>query len=237
MKEFTFDTKGLTLKKLVGRLGIFEIPDFEIFSVTDIQEKGLNSVTTEIQRRFKCNKIVVRSSSVGEDGSEYSGAGQFESVLNIELSSPNEIRDAIGKVINSYDCNSCGNQIIVQEFISNISMSGVVFTRDINTGAPYFVVNYDDVTGLTNSVTAGDGMHSNRIIYIRHHNFKNIKSTRFQILISAIEELMGEVCCDKLDIEFALTTDLKPVLFQVRPITMSAKWHPSISKIGLMRIS
>ena len=36
--------------------------------------------------------------------------------------------------------------------IINTSMSGVIFTRDLDTGANYYSINYDDVTGLTNTV-------------------------------------------------------------------------------------
>ena len=33
-------------------------------------------------------------------------------------------------------------------------MSGVIFTKDIENGNNYYVVNYDDVTGKTNTVTS-----------------------------------------------------------------------------------
>ena len=33
-------------------------------------------------------------------------------------------------------------------------MSGVIFTRDLVTGSPYYVINYDDESGSTSSVTS-----------------------------------------------------------------------------------
>ena len=48
--------------------------------------------------------------------------------------------------------------------ISNILLSGVVFTKDINTGA-YYVINYDDISGLTDTVL-GSGKFSNKLLYI-----------------------------------------------------------------------
>ena len=40
------------------------------------------------------------------------------------------------------------DEILVQIMVKNVSMSGVVFTYELNYGSPYFVVNYDDVSGL-----------------------------------------------------------------------------------------
>ncbi len=48
--------------------------------------------------------------------------------------------------------------------ISNILLSGVVFTKDINTGAPYYVINYDDISGLKDTVTSGSGKFSNKLL-------------------------------------------------------------------------
>ena len=31
---------------------------------------------------------------------------------------------------------------------------GVIFTHELNTGAPYYVINYDDKSGSTDSVTS-----------------------------------------------------------------------------------
>ena len=44
--------------------------------------------------------------------------------------------------------------IIVQDFIEKVQISGVVFTNDINSNAPYYLINYDE-SGKTNLVTSG----------------------------------------------------------------------------------
>ena len=39
--------------------------------------------------------------------------------------------------------------------ISSINCSGVVFNRDLNTAANYYVINYDDISGKSDTVTSG----------------------------------------------------------------------------------
>ena len=50
--------------------------------------------------------------------------------------------------------------------VKSINTSGVIFTKDIETGTDYYVINYDDITGKTNTVTSGLGIYSNRVLYI-----------------------------------------------------------------------
>ena len=44
--------------------------------------------------------------------------------------------------------------IIVQELIEKVQISGVIFTNDINSNAPYYLINYDE-SGKTDLVTSG----------------------------------------------------------------------------------
>ena len=55
--------------------------------------------------------------------------------------------------------------------VSNVSVSGVLFTKDVDTGLNYYVINYDDITGKTDTVTSSHGEHSNRTLFI----FKNLE--------------------------------------------------------------
>ena len=58
--------------------------------------------------------------------------------------------------------------------VRNIYSSGVIFTKDLETGANYYVINYDDVTGKTNTVTSGQGDYSNRTLYIHREALKTL---------------------------------------------------------------
>ena len=122
------------------------------------------------------------------------------------------------------------NQIIVQEMITQINSSGVAFTRDIENGSDYYVINYDDVTGKTNTVTSGQGHYSNRILYIYKKFNNQIKSKRFKKLIDCIKDLEKKIGLDTLDIEFAINNKLEIYLLQVRPISTENKWDKKRDK-------
>ena len=54
----------------------------------------------------------------------------------------------------------------------NISMSGVIMSRNIEDGSPYYVLNYDDTSGRTDTVTGGKGQ--SKLVYIyRDINLKS----------------------------------------------------------------
>ena len=127
------------------------------------------------------------------------------------------------------DRNFLLNEVIIQKTITNVSVSGVIFNYELNTGAPYYVINYDDKTEKTDTVTSGNSKYSNRTLFIFRDRINEIKSKRWQKIISCVKDLEEKIDTKYLDIEFCLTKDFKCYLFQVRPITTKKKWQ-SLSK-------
>ena len=39
--------------------------------------------------------------------------------------------------------------------ITNVKMSGVIFTHDADNNSPYYCINYDDISGKSDTVTSG----------------------------------------------------------------------------------
>ena len=191
------------------------------------QSKILNDI-----KKINSAKLIIRSSALSEDSDSDSEAGLYDSVMNVGIND-NEIINSVNKVKNSFlkkNNFELRNKIIAQKQISDVSSSGVIFTHELNTGAPYYVINYDDKSGSTDSVTSGSGEHSNRTLYIhRDYPIEELKSTRFKILLSAVKELESHMSGDYLDIEFALGKDLRPYLFQVRSLTTSINWNKDLS--------
>ena len=108
------------------------------------------------------------TTQMNEDGSVSAKAGEYESALNVLSNDPEAIRNAVNKVVASYQRNvsRSNDDVIVQKMVQDCTMSGVVFTHDLNTGAPYYVINYDDISGKSDTVTSGSTLNSNRLLFV-----------------------------------------------------------------------
>ena len=221
---FNKKSKADVIENLIGKKLKFNIPETYSFTV-DQWKNQKKLIIRNINKRFKNIKsVAIRSSSRSEDNLNSSNAGKFLSLLNIPIINKKMIA-AINLVIKSYKKKKKNeDQVFIQEMVSNVSVSGVLFTKDVDTGLNYYVINYDDVTGKTDTVTSGRGAHSNRTLFIFKKFGKNIKSPRFKKLIDCVIDLKKIINNNSIDIEFAITKNLKPYLFQVRPITTIKKW-------------
>ena len=220
-------SKAKILLYLESKVTLFKIPKLLNFNVS-VLKKDFSIIFNKIQSTFKDSMIVLRSSASDEDGKFNSAAGTYDSVLSVPANNKDNILAAIDTVIASYKKKRSllkGDQVIIQKMVQNVNMSGVIFTHDLNTGAPYYVINYDDQSGLTNTVTSGSGQYSNRTLYVHRNKTNKIRSVRFLKLLKAVKELEKVMNNKFLDIEFVLDKDLTPFLLQVRIITTKTKWN------------
>ena len=102
--------------------------------------------------------------------------------------------------------------------ITNIKMSGVIFSHNISDKSPYYVINYDDISGLTDTVTSGYGNSSNKSLSILRNKTNCLRSKRFIKIIKSIKELEKKLNSNNLDIEFAMDKKDNFYLFQVRQL-------------------
>lgn len=225
-------SKGQTLWSLKNKVSQFRVPELLVFKVASFVSDPEQTIVN-IGKHFNCRPLVIRSSAADEDGTQNACAGEYDSVLNVSSTDSEAIRAAIATVIASYERKgprTGQDEVIVQEMVLNTSMSGVVFTHDLNTGAPYYVINYDDISGLTNTVTSGGGEYANRTLYIHRGATQALRSVRFQRLMQAIQELEQIMGSQFLDVEFALGEDFTPYLLQVRAITTQPNWNRAVAK-------
>ncbi|MBS3116243.1 adenylyltransferase/cytidyltransferase family protein [Candidatus Woesearchaeota archaeon] len=209
-------SKADTLAALKPLLQKSKIEDLYTFTISDWKNDKKKILRT-IQELFT-GKIVIRSSAVSEDTLEQSLAGNFQSVLHIDSQEIKAVEEAIATVLRSYrekQAESSFNQILVQKQTDNITMSGVLFTRTLEKNAPYYVVNYDDKTGSSDSVTAG---RENQVMIIAH-DAENIPE-KMKPLLEAVQELEQKIPSLPLDIEFAISCE-GVVIFQVRPLAVN----------------
>lgn len=211
-----FYSKADTLISLSGKLKKSFIGDIYVFTVEDWQISP-GAVLESVKKRFCPNKIVIRSSSMMEDKESDSKAGCFYSQLGVDSRVTASISSAIDKVIESYGslCNDLlKNQIMVQPYVDAVSVSGVVFTRHIGNNSPYYCINYDDISGKTDTVTGGK-VGSLECIF-RGANVS--RDNRWHSLLEAVKEIESHFPSTTLDIEFAITKKGFVNIFQVRPL-------------------
>ena len=230
-KNFFFKkSKGEVLVDLKKYNLKFKIPKTTIF-FTKQWKIEKNKIYSEIKKKFTKTKLAIRSSSRDEDLYNQSSAGKYLSILNVNINNKKKFFSSINRIIKSYSqISNLNNQIIVQEMVTEINSSGVAFTKDIENGSDYYVINYDDVTGKTNTVTSGQGHYSNRILYIYKKFNNQVKSKRFKKLIECIRDLEKKIELDSLDIEFAINNKLEIYLLQARPISTANKWKKKNNK-------
>ncbi|WP_301102033.1 PEP/pyruvate-binding domain-containing protein [Propionivibrio sp.] len=229
---FESTSKAQTLRRVESKVSLFRVPELQIFDVAFFTACP-DEVIRQVQNTFSGRSVVIRSSATDEDGANNACAGEYDSVLDVPSADAGALRRAISDVIASYERkrpHRGNDEVIVQEMVLNTSMSGVVFTHDLNTGAPYYVINYDDVSGLTNTVTSGGGEYANRTLFIHRGASQSLRSERFQRLIHAVQELERVMGSQFLDVEFAIGEDFVPYLLQVRAITTQPNWNRAVAK-------
>ena len=230
-------SKAETLRYLRPLIKKSKIEKIFYFSVQDWRQNQ-HQIMTKISKIFQAD-IIIRSSAVGEDSLISSQAGVYTSVLNVNSRNKSKIRSGVNQVIKSYTTKNNfsntnrkikpyklhsiarqkilldDNQILVQRQTKSILISGVILSRDPNSGSPYFIINYEQ-DNSTDSVTKGA---SNNVIKIYRFTAKTKIPQQWKKLIDGMIELEKILKNDKLDVEFAINKKNEIIIFQVRVLT------------------
>jgi glutamine kinase len=221
LAHFILGSKAETLLRIQPKLTKSKICDQTTCNWYDWRSHP-EKVIKDVQSKFGGQRLIIRSSSFEEDGWETTQAGVFESILNVDSDNIKAVSKAIEDVFLSYRDPMSNTQVLIQPFITDVKISGVIFTCDMITGAPYYIINYDDVSGETDTITSGKAS-SLRTIILFHHEINNILSIdpRLKKVIDAVQELEQLLGYNKLDIEFAIDKNDQCFTFQIRPITVN----------------
>lgn len=213
---FRFGTKSATLQKLSEiETGAHFCPQI-VLCVREWRESRAKLISSVVDR-FGGQILIVRSSSRSEDTEKGSMAGAFDSVADVKCSA-DDIALAVDQVIESYGQYLAGDdEVLIQPMVKDVAVSGVVFSADIATGAPYLVINYDDFSGRTDTVTGGG---ESKLIYLRRNGEQSLRSARFRQLVEIVYRLESITGLGSLDIEFCIDTGDRIFILQVRPLTV-----------------
>ncbi|WP_144108193.1 PEP-utilizing enzyme [Paraburkholderia sp. BCC1886] len=162
---------------------------------------------------------IARSSAVSEDSFTSSNAGAYTSVMNVDGRDGDAIAQAVDTVFHSYGRGSPHDQVLLQRQIVDAAMSGVCASRVVGRNAPYFVVNYDDSSGRTDTVTSGTTNALKTLYVSRTAHAAQIRAPRsVRRLLAVVRDI--ERCADHtaLDVEFIVDRAGIIHIVQIRPL-------------------
>ena len=209
-----FSTKAGTLEKLQSFLKTAKIAPLTFFTVRDWQEDSLKCLA-DIEAKLGFGPWIVRSSCGREDSLNASNAGAFLSLLNVDKASLN---DAVNEVIDSYGEYVPSDEILVQPMLQAVVHSGVAFSHDPNTCAPYRIINWSDGED-TAAVTGG----SSGRIWQQSASRKASCPIEILPVIDLIDELLVLFDNIPVDCEYAITEENNTKvlwLLQARPLIL-----------------
>ncbi len=158
--------------------------------------------------------VIVRSSAQAEDRSGGSLAGHYLSIPNVR--GREAIREAVGRVFKSYGKTiRADDQVLVQPYLDDVTASGVAFSREPSSGAPYIVINYS-LSSAADAVTGGASDDLRTFYYWRHGRLE--VEGFLAGVVALVKELERLLQSEAIDVEFAISVKQGPCLLQVRPL-------------------
>lgn len=224
-----FGTKAETLTRLKGQLRSAKIAPLVSFNIGVWRNNPADCLKQLNQLPGK-GKLIVRSSTHSEDGFESSLAGAYLSILNVDR---DEVRDAINKVVQTYLNASPADGVLIQPMLNDVVRSGVMFSHDPNTCAPYRTVSWSDGDDTT-VVTGGKG---GRTWQQAAESPLAVPNDLVREII-LLDELLSLFSGTPLDCEFAITNNSGKEeiwLLQVRPLILLRAPQEKTDQTRLLR--
>ena len=206
-------TKANALQ-IINKLDKTLVPKLIFFKKKDFL-KDKKKFIKRVKNNFNCD-IIIRSSALNEDNKTKSNAGFYDSFV-IRKKNFKNIELKIIRLIEKFKNNK--DEILIQKFIQNPEIAGVIFTKDKNTNSHYYDINYDK-SGKSDLVTSGRFNPTLKSLII-YKDAKKIPQL-FKKLINVTRNLEKLFNNDRLDIEFCIKNK-KLFILQCRPLPGTAK--------------
>jgi hypothetical protein len=210
-----FSTKAGTLAALQGVLKSARIAPLHVFTVLQWQSDR-EMCRYRIVESLGVGPWIVRSSCGREDGEASSNAGAFLSIPDVDTAG---LGSAVEQVIDAYVQLQPTDEVLIQPMLTQVVRSGVVFSHDPNTCAPYRVVNWSESSD-TAAVTGGIGGR----VWQQAANSAVSPAPTLVPIVGLLDELLTLFGNEPLDFEFAVTRETEGEalwLLQARPLVLS----------------
>lgn len=186
--------KAATLSQL--KCWGYRVPDGWVLPIQGNPQALIAKVQPSIEQ-----PVVVRSSAVGEDSTEASAAGQYESILHV--TSQEELGDAIAICLNSYSSEGARQYrrdrnlpdtamaVLVQQQIKG-TVSGVAFSRDpIACQGPAVVI--EALPGDATQVVSGRVTPEQYRVQVQEQDWSEIDVSQLpEVMADAVLNIEGD---------------------------------------------
>jgi hypothetical protein len=209
-----FSTKAGTLAVLQGVLKTARIAPLRVFTIA-LWEADRSVCLSGIADGLGAGPWIVRSSCGREDGATHSNAGAFLSIPNVEAAG---LEAAVDQVIAAYGEAQPTDEVLIQPMLTQVVRSGVAFSHDPNTCAPYRVVNWSEGCDIA-AVTGGMGGR----VWQQAANSAIPPTPILAQIVALLDELLALFGKSPLDCEFAVTREAHGEvlwLLQARPLVL-----------------
>jgi len=213
---FSFSTKARTLASLQGNLRNARLMPAKIIKVGDWRRDSAACVAAVSGDGFS-EVLIVRSSCMREDSESQSNAGAFLSVPDVTIEN---LSDAVAQVIGSYGEPHPDDEVLIQPMLKGVVRSGVAFSHDPNTCAPYRVISWHEGSD-TAFVTGGQGGQ----VWQQAARSPVAAPDKVGSVVKLVEELLVHFGGVPVDCEFAFTKESGEEilwLLQARPLILSS---------------
>ncbi len=175
---------------------------------------SLSAIESSVEE-LNATSFIVRSSAADEDQGQ-SNAGKYLSLLDIKK---NDLYVSVELVFKSYPHSNMGDEVFIQPFLKKVTRSGVVFTKDPNTGSKYYVIN-SNLGFDTTAVTSGSKNGVLEVVFpTALSSISNPVINRNSELLKVVKRIESFYDHAALDIEFAEDGENLYIL-QVRPLAI-----------------
>lgn len=175
-----------------------------------------NACLDRIAGDLPTGPVIVRSCFSQEDSWSGSRAGAYLSCANVAIADRAALTDAIDAVFSSYPATA-NERVLIQHQVTAVRAAGVAMMRGMVRDAPYYVIEYDDVSGRTDTVTGGRAGSIHTLIVMRDRA-DACGDEVFSKILPVLREAESLAGFDRLEMEFAIDREGVVHVFQLRPM-------------------
>lgn len=220
--EVRLGTKAESLARLSGVVSTARVLPLRYFDHRQWQASRDQVLSQILDQPWATGALIVRSSALNEDSASQSLAGRFRTMPGVR--GRRALASAVDEVFRSYGHPRPGDQVLVQPELIGVRLSGVAFSCDPSTGAPYSVVNWSE-GAATDAVTGGWATGLRTWCGVTYSDLVRPPDAIVPVL-GLMSELRAVTATSRLDIEFAVSAGNELILLQVRPLVVGTDEVP-----------